>query len=709
MNVKTDRLIAGIVVLLSCWASLLHAQPYHFAGGTGELNDPYQIATAEQLISIGSDPNLLDKHFILLNDIDLDPNLPGGRIFTKAVIAPNPIDRLEPTGIVMENAFMGTFDGRGYRIRNLIIHNGSESYYPALFGFIDKQGVVMDLGVDHAQVAGRETTQCAALAASNAGRIVRCSAEAHVSGGGSVGVLVGLNHGEIIDCWSAGEAIGYSAVGGLVGFNSPGVILRSHAASRVLSVEKNFKQFGGLVGWNYWGLVVGCYATGAVSARECSNLGGLIGEDSGMVVNSYATGDVSVEVSGAYLGGLVGYVEAGDIHDCYATGDVNGFGGLGGLVGRMDGRGHIANSYSTGQVSGSANSTAVGGLVGAKASGKISSCFWDTETSGLSKSAGGTGLTTAEMQNARTFIGAGWDWPGEQANGTADPWFIPERGGYPLLTAHSAFFQRHKLEGSGTANDPYRIATAEDLGAINNYDLGACYRLEADISLAGIAWHKAPIQYFEGRLDGAGKVVTVLRIEGDDDLGLFGMLGRQASVENLGIRDVDISGGTRLGVLAGENRGRITACCADGSVAGSGSIGGLIGWNEGSISDSYALGNVAGAQSPDTGGLTGSSLGVVRRCYAAAYVTSSSPSYYGAVTGGLVGANPYQMICEVYDSYFLIKAEAGGPDNHLGVALTQAQMKQEASFVGWDFDKTWTICEGKDYPRLRWENVQCAK
>ena len=89
MSTKTYRLLAGTVVLLSFWAGLLPAQPYHFAGGTGEPNDPYQIATAEQLISIGSDPNLLDKHFILLNDIDLDPNLPGGRVFTQAVIAPS--------------------------------------------------------------------------------------------------------------------------------------------------------------------------------------------------------------------------------------------------------------------------------------------------------------------------------------------------------------------------------------------------------------------------------------------------------------------------------------------------------------------------------------------------------------------------------------------------------------------------------------------
>ena len=60
-----------------------------FAGGTGEPNDPYQIATVQQLIGIGQDPNLLSRHFVLVADIDLDPNLPGGRVFDDALIAPD--------------------------------------------------------------------------------------------------------------------------------------------------------------------------------------------------------------------------------------------------------------------------------------------------------------------------------------------------------------------------------------------------------------------------------------------------------------------------------------------------------------------------------------------------------------------------------------------------------------------------------------------
>jgi hypothetical protein len=60
-----------------------------YSGGTGEPNDPYQIATAADLITLGETPEDYDKHFILTADIDLDPNLPGRKVFDKAVIAPD--------------------------------------------------------------------------------------------------------------------------------------------------------------------------------------------------------------------------------------------------------------------------------------------------------------------------------------------------------------------------------------------------------------------------------------------------------------------------------------------------------------------------------------------------------------------------------------------------------------------------------------------
>ena len=61
-----------------------HAQ---YSGGHGTSADPYQIATAADLIALGETPTDYDKHFILTADIDLDPNLPGRRVFDNAVIA----------------------------------------------------------------------------------------------------------------------------------------------------------------------------------------------------------------------------------------------------------------------------------------------------------------------------------------------------------------------------------------------------------------------------------------------------------------------------------------------------------------------------------------------------------------------------------------------------------------------------------------------
>ena len=64
------------IISLSVAICLLSFPAYaKYSGGTGEPNDPYQIATAEDLMLLGDSPEDYDKHFILTADIDLDPNL----------------------------------------------------------------------------------------------------------------------------------------------------------------------------------------------------------------------------------------------------------------------------------------------------------------------------------------------------------------------------------------------------------------------------------------------------------------------------------------------------------------------------------------------------------------------------------------------------------------------------------------------------------
>ncbi|MEN6576707.1 MAG: GLUG motif-containing protein [Phycisphaerales bacterium] len=676
------RVRARSTACVLCFCLLMDALPAaEFAGGTGAPNDPYQIATADQLVSIGSDPNLLDKHFVLIADIDLDPNLPGGRVFTQAVIAPDVNDSGSFDGV----PFTGTFDGGGYRILNLTIRNNA-AHYLSLFGYAARDAVVKDLRIDDARVSGEAGMCLGALVGRNGGRILRCYATAHVLGHKSVGILVGLNNSEIIDCRAGGEVVGVIAV-------------------------------GGLVGGNYSGAVLNCCTTGDVWATMGDCLGGLAGRNDydAVIAHSYAMGDVFVGTDANNLGGLVGGLVGGSINDCYASGSVSGgdhCSSLGGLVGNADG--YISDCYSTGRVSAGESSADIGGLVGCRTGGEVTGCFWDVETSGLLRSAGGTGLTTAQMQETSVFLAAGWDWVDERANGTADLWSAPEEGGYPALTIHSDAFEPHELEGSGVPDDPYRIVTAEDLGAVNHYDLAACYRLDADVDCGGITWGKAPIPYFVGQLDGDGRVVTNLEIQGSTYLGLFGVLGRNAFVVNLGIRDANVTGRDALGLLAGRNKGSIRACRAAGSISGDSfiadsttqggsSIGGLTAQNDGSVSDSYAVGDLtAEFFTFDMGGLAGSNNGVISRCYAAARI-SYGGLFPANCAGGLVGVNRG----DINDSYFLFGADGGGADNGLGSPRTEARMKQHATFAGWDFEAVWTICEGKDYPRLKWEAIDC--
>ena len=103
-----------------------------------------------------------------------------------------------------------------------------------------------------------------------------------------------------------------------------------------------------------------------------------------------------------------------------------------GLVGRN--RGTVSNSYSSVSVTGDGY---VGGLVGTNERGTVSNSFWDVQTSGQTRSAGGTGKTTAKMKGIATFSGAGWNIIAVASAGMRNPayiWNIVTGVTYPFLS-----------------------------------------------------------------------------------------------------------------------------------------------------------------------------------------------------------------------------------------------------------------------------------
>lgn len=213
-------------------------------------------------------------------------------------------------------------------------------------------------------------------------------------------------------CYSKGnvsvEADSISAVGGLVGYNSSGDLYICEALGTVegTTPTNNVTYLGGLCGYTYNSKLEKCYTRGNIKGTG-NYIGGLVGyHGGGNIEICYASGSVEGYV---YTGGFIGYHGGGSISDCYASGNVSsivpdGSNTLGGFIGSSVG--NIARVYSCGRITATMGN--IGGLIGVCSnSGSITDSYWDTETSGLLISAGGTGLDSATMKTLAGY--PDWD------------------------------------------------------------------------------------------------------------------------------------------------------------------------------------------------------------------------------------------------------------------------------------------------------------
>ncbi|HSW01564.1 MAG TPA: GLUG motif-containing protein [Sedimentisphaerales bacterium] len=734
------RAALAAVVLLFVSSS----QAAEFFGGAGSAADPFQIATAQQLVSIADDSTLLTRYFVLVNDIDLDPNLPGGQVFTRAVIA---FDEDPYRGPAV--GYSGRFYGQGYRIRNLTI-DAPGMQRVGLFGRIAPAGRVYDLvledvritapdhagalaginegGLTNCSVTGRirgpdQASWLGGLVGINLGTLLDCRAEVVVTAGDGammLGLLTGMHRGGMANCLASGELAcgpGSFNLGGLAGSCVGGVVRDSGVSGRIAGGEGSW-ALGGLAGRaDSESRVANCHANASVEVdARGHDLGGLIGTCFGIEIDhSYATGDVAGGLASYNLGGALGSCLGVSVRNSYAIGEVSGFRRLGGFVGYAQTGTSIVNCQASGRVLRGSEPWGRGGFAGHidRSSGaRLTGCFWDVDKSLASVSAGGMGLTDLQMRDPTVFQAAGWDFAGDGTDGAADLWLVPQGGEYPVLAAFSDQHPRHELKGSGLASDPYQIETPEDLGAIGRYNPSAWYRLVADIDLSGVTWSAAPIATFSGVFDGRGRRIRrlTLRSDGPERSGLFGRIEPGGWVFDLGLEDVEIiaaDGSVGVGGLVGENAGNVFRCCVRGTIqdgdAGR-NVGGLIGMNRlGFVKDCYSVVEIrATLGSRQIGGLIGYDyMGTVVNCYVAGRVSGG----VNETLGGFVGRSSEHAVTT--DGYFLAALAGGGPDRGSGIPVTAEQMTQRATFEDWDFRNAWNLCEGKGYPRLRWEGIDC--
>lgn len=285
--------------------------------------------------------------------------------------------------------------------------------------------------------------------------------------------------------------------------------------------------------------------------------------------------------------------------------------------------------------------------------------------------------------------------------------------------------------GNGTETDPYIIATAAQLDEVRNFP-SACFELSKDIDLSSYlnsnssGW--TPIKDFTGKFDGKKHTIKGLWISlsSIENVGLFANIqgysdNKRASVSNLfvNISKKGITGRSSVGGICGSlSYGNIENCMVTGDISGYQYVGGIVGRNDDNyysssiISQCASSGNIT-ATKGYVGGILAYQNGAcsIENCYSIANVKGEG-SYSSRVCGiGGPDANCYfagtisgadinyvHPVGSNTNSYYdSEKTKISGKPG----ALTTKQMKQQASFQGWDFDNIWTIQEGVDYPKLR--------
>jgi hypothetical protein len=346
-----------------------------------------------------------------------------------------------------------------------------------------------------------------------------------------------------------------------------------------------------------------------------------------------------------------------------------------------------------------------GGLVGWNNGGSVSASYWDNETSSQPTGNIGEGKTTEEMTNPYTYTTVYNNWDFENVWDMS----IDTNDGYPHLLALN-YETTSPYGGSGTSEDPYQISDVYELQYVKN-DLIANYILVNDIdALDTVNWNNGdgfePIgdnsNKFTGTFDGQEYSIRGLYAyrPSTSYVGLFGSTGTVSEVNNIGLKDINVTGSSYVGGLVGDNGGSVNQSYSTGNVTGNSDVGGFVGRNnDGSITQSYSTANIylIGDWPGTSGGLVGNNGGSVTQCYSTGMVIGSESDI-----GGLVGWN---FDGSVTQSYWNINTSGIGTSDG-GAGRTTEEMtcpyNSDTTYVGWDFINVWNIHGGinEGYPAL---------
>ncbi|MEE0762082.1 MAG: bacterial Ig-like domain-containing protein [Acutalibacteraceae bacterium] len=614
-----------------------------FAGGDGTRDNPYLISTYDQLNNMR---NYLSANFKLVNDIEI----------------PDGSSNWTPVGS-LSAPFKGTLDGNSYVIGGLTVYligSKNNNTYGGLFGYVDGS-IIKNLGIINSEIIVKSSSTQLTYAVS--GGITGYSEKTEIKNCYNNGEILATSKSLLSD--TVNDINVYSYAGGISGYALNSSITNCYydgsilADSTLISANRYYTETyayaGGISGILNDSNIINSYNTGNIKANPHSTTyvssygyaGGITGymKNNSLVETCYNAGNITLSPTNCiyvYSGGIAGYVSDSSIMNSYNTMNViiyssNNYAYAGGIAGYTN-ESVVEYCYNIGNIVADMYS---GGAFGYINNSDIKSCYYlNNIYAGCGYGSGDiNSCTYEEMKDKGTFR----DYDFENI------WIIGEKT-YPLPVLKSIGTPKIKAEenttefagGTGTAVNPFKIATKEQLNNVRNY-LSSNFVLVNDIEFTksdfqengkyyndGQYW--APIgtkaNPFSGVFDGNGYTISGFKINllgtQSNYLGLFGYL-KNGKIENLGTTNSEITvdkynNNFYLGGIVGYlNGGVILNCFNTGHIVVSSNT---------NIKAFVTIGGIAGYVNN----------GYIFGCYNSGYLTSNEKNNsYVLASGGIAG------------------------------------------------------------------------
>lgn len=327
----TNYFSAIIEDCVYCWDGTIAES---FDGGDGTEEDPYQIATPQQLAllaHITNDSVVEPAYYILTDDICLYND----------TIQWTPIG-FEIYGQAYWEPFSGVFDGNGHSVNNMIIDHPENTHPAGLFGYA-QNATIKNLQIDCSSIKNNNYLASLIVARASNTKIENCktlysSIAFCQNAGGIVGGIHVFNNDSIYirNCVNEANLDSIYSGGGIVGYAI------AEVDTCVLTIEScinkgniNAKSdSGGISGTANQTIIANCQNFGATNGW---NAGGILGSGRDCIVKNCVNNRSGVFDGGEYeAGGIVAVLTHGKLLNCRNFADGSGA-TIGGIVGVCNG------------------------------------------------------------------------------------------------------------------------------------------------------------------------------------------------------------------------------------------------------------------------------------------------------------------------------------------------------------------------------------